>query len=1025
VKYLGHAALLLLALWGACLGARAATIPVLAISETPETQYATYTNGPGAYMFTLEHFLSPQRLLTSPYAVTQVGWLEAGAALAKLPRYRAVIIWDAPTRITDARNSDPHYRDLTVLSDAQADALKAFVASGGTLIVAGGVTNYGKGHGLLGSADGRAGNKRAFFGIASSPLAAILPVEIPATVTLRPFLGTDKQLLRAAMVGDDAMTAGLDFSRWGFSAYHKVKARAGAETVAAATNGDPLVVRWPVGKGRVICVMAAPRGNALVAQEVGATPNPLWEDEGVFWDRCLRWGLQQRRDDPARDAQLRLHYQALTAPSPRVPRTVVSQEFPYCAHTCDPLIPLSLGHLGFKYYRELGFNHLVMQGTDFSKPATAEFMRQYAAGLEAHNLFAFLHPDPSGAPKAHKLPRSDYGQFVLPAGKLATHYDDAYPDPLSPTLRKYAVDDVKRFMAVAGQYPQYRGAFCDDEWAWVMAYVNPYQGVPSIGSYSSWANDYFTQQTGLDAPPPVYREPGYVAPENDPWLKWCQVIRQDGYALYNKAITETAKAVRPDFLMSNYPGGFEGNMDMMVEEVYLDCWKESELQTLERMDVRSNFREDARRDKHPVWALIGIFRMPEDKAIYPESMRLMVGLSLGGGAKGVILWNGTNLWAPYMQHPGRDPLDREAQRLGAYLQRYGPMFLHLKKAASPVWMLSGWFWVNSFDNYYFLAPEKRDGFDMERTWWPIQQSEVAVPALLRAGLQMECVTEKQLLSKELFTKRAVVLPGMLYCREGVVKNLEAYIKQGGKVFVDQSTKVTIAGATVLPIDFSQWHADVAAGKRPIIQPNEEMYRKHRGMRDAYVNVVIPVLREAITRTTNPAVRIDSSEGVFSVMENGEATYLFVYNSNTDTGRTFTVTCRNYPSVAYDIAARKTVALKTATDGARFTVALPAGGWKVFAFVSHPLQRVAISEAAAKDKTLTLRVATLAANRQLFRAAVPVKITLRAPQGDTVLYRATDAGTLALTVPLAEGVVRPRSVVVEELFSGKRATATVQ
>jgi uncharacterized membrane protein len=1005
------------------LGVMAAQPAVLSITETPETQANTYGNGTGATMFTLEYFLSPQRLLAGNYAVMQTGWLDAGKALADVERYQAVILWDAPTRIADERKSDPYYTDVDVISPANAERLVQFVRNGGTLIMAGGVTCFGNGHEHLGSADYRQGNKRKFIGYANSPLAAILPVEIPDKITLLPFFDAKKVRLTASIVKPDPMVDGLDFNNWPFVAYHKVTAKPDADVLVATTTGDPLVVRATVGKGRVICVTASPRGSILFSARsvIKPIPNPIWSDEAILWDRALRWGLGQPVANAARDRQMATRYEALTANPPRVPLAVKRQEYPYAAHVLDASMPLTVRDLGMKFYASLGFNHIVMQEMGgFSE----DFLALYAQGLANNSLQAFLHPEPQGAIRKFTKEPLDYAVITRPSGNWVLHYGSPFPDPLNPKVQQAAADMIRERAEMAKKYPNIRGAFYDDEWAWGGFYRNPYEKDQGIGNYSPSANAYFKQITGMEVPPlPAYREPGYVIAENDPFLKWCQVIRQDAFKDYNQKIYDAVKGVHPDLMLSNYPGGFEGNLDIMIEEVYLDCWKESELRAAERLDMRANFRGDAKRDKYPTWALIGIFRMPEDKGIYAESLRLQTGVCLGSGYKGIILWNSVNFWAPYMNHPGREPMMNEVQRLGNYLQQYGPMFLHLKKAESPVWLHSGWFWINSYDAFYHL-PMPDQSKDMERPWWKFQVDDIAIPAAMRAGLPLECVTEKQLMSEELFTKKAVIVPGMLYCREAVVKNLEAYIKQGGKVFVDQSTKVKINGATVLPVDFSKWHYDIAAGKRPVIQPTEPMYRKHKAISEAYVEEAIPIIEQYITRAVAPNVSIDNKDAAYRMMENGDTQYLFVYNSDTDKGNTFTVTCRNFPAVAYDVEDNRTVKLKKVDGGAQFTVTLPGGGWKVFAFSPTAISGVRINQATVQNDTLTLQVRALA-GRNTFRAAVPVKITLQSPEGDTVLYRATDDGVLDLTVPIADSIKRPRSIVVEELFSGKTAKSRVK
>jgi uncharacterized membrane protein len=1007
-----------------------ALVPVLAISETPETTGINYYNGEAAFIYTLDYFLSPKSILADDFAVTQVGWQRTPKPFAGLSRSRALILWDAPRAVQDKRRNDPYYSDLEVISEEAASQIVKFVEEGGALVVAGGVTCYGNGHERLGSADYRKGKFRTYLGYAGSPLAAILPVEVPDAVTLRPL----RERKGVRVVRSDPMIERMDLSQWGCEAYHKVKAREGAEVLVATAEGDPLVARWAVKKGRVVCVMLSPRGNALV-ERAGEGSDPIWPTEAVLWDRCLRWALGGKFPDEAREAKLVARYKALVADAPPVPLGMATAEFPYGTHVVTGAFPKSIAGLAMKYFADLGMNHIVSsgfshigtgKGTQMGPDAVDAYMKGYAEAAARHNLYVFIEPAPADGARLAGLDPKEWAQVTLPGGKFAGHYDSPRPCPFSPAVLQHAVEQVERWAPIAARHPRIRGAFCDDEWAWVMGYRNAYEGDPGVACYSPWANERFKRLTGKDAPPPVYREPGYVAPEDDLWLKWCQLMRQDAAADYNEALSKAAKKHRPDFLMSNYPGGFEGKSDVMVEEVYLDCWKESELEAFERLDVRANFREDAKRDKQAIYALIGIFRMPEDKSIYPETLRLTVGCCLGAGAKGIILWNSVNLWSPWFMHPGREPLDAEAKRLGEYLRKFGPMLLNLTKPESPVWMLSGWFWVNSFDNYYFLFPDPKGGDDKERTWWPFQISDIAGPAALRAGLPVEFVTEKQLMSQELFKRKAVILPGMLYCREAVVKNLESYTEQGGKVFVDQSTKVKIKGATVLPLDFSRWHFDIAAGKRPIAPPTEANYRKHRALREAYVEAAIPAVREALTKAVAPSVVIDSTEAAWSLMENGDARYLFVYNCNVDKANRFAVGCINLPGVIYDVEAGRHAPIEITEEGVqRFDVDLPAGGWKVFALAPARIAHVRVSQARLRGGTLGFRVALFDEQHKEFRAAVPLKITLKGADGkEFAFYRATNAGSLDLSVPVGGSVPTPATVSVHELFSGKTAEARV-
>ena len=1004
------------------LTAEAAKFKVLCVSDTPETNESNYYQNAASFVYQMHYFLSPKDILADDFAVEQIGWLGADKMLAQADKYDAVIIWDAPCYIKDSRGYEAWYSDLTVVSDDTARKLVQYVKAGGALVLAGGSASYGNGHEMLGSTNTKQKYLRKYFGFAQSPLAQALPVEIPDAPTLQPFAEKSKRHMFFKAVQSDPIILGLDYNHWGVDAYHQVKAKQGAAVPLVASNGDPLLARWQFGQGRVICVLAAPICNNFVAGSVDKLSNPLWPNEAILWDRVLRWCLGVEYNEAAEDAAV-AKYRRIIANPPAVPLQVTLQEYPFVAHALDIAIPGNLQDLAMKYFNVLKFNQLVMQGTSL-RGAIRDFFKSYAQSLANNSLVAYLHPDLCAEAAAQKLPPEQWAQVALPSGKYPMWYGTPWPDPFSAVTIGSAVKTVDSYMPQVKDFPRILGAFYDDEWAWVMGYINPYQpGGQALGNYSPSAKEYYKKLTGQDAPAPVYHAPGYVAPEDDPFLKWCQVIRQDGYKYYNEKVRAAHKKYRPDFVLSNYPGGFEGNLSLMIEEVYLDCWKESELETIERMDVRPNFREDTLRTKYPTWALIGIFRMPEDKSMYPESMRLTVGLCLGSGAKGVILWNSVNLWAPFLQIVGRDPLDAEAVRLGQYLEKFGPMFLNLEKAPADVWMLSSWYWVNSFDNYFHIPPPGAQK-DKEFTWWPFQVSDTAGPSALRAGLYTEFVTEKQLMSDDIYKKRAIILPALLYCRQAVVDKLEDYIAKGGKVFVDEATKVQIKGATVMPgVDYSKWHFDIANGKRPISEPTEANYRKHRALQNSYTNAFIPIIKQTVGKVAQPAVTIDNTAGLYTLMANGEAKYLFIYNSNTDVAQTFKVTLKTLKGNIYDIAAG--TKLNFFPFSRTFTVKLPAGGWRVYAVTPNQPSRVAVDDVQLNNAKLSLALRVLDGSGKLVNAAVPVKITLRGADGRSwTVYRATNRGELKLDLTCTGALPLPQAVEIEEMFSGESETVQI-
>lgn len=979
---------------------------VLCITDVAQAAEPNYYQTVAASLYIQDYYFSPAKILSDEFEVVQVPWIDAAASLSDLSSYRAVILWDAPLRIEDDRDNDPHYRNLAVLSDA-ADRIAKWVNDGGALITAGGVTSYGDGHADLGVY--RANKTRRYIGWGKSVLAHVLPVEIPEGVSLTPW-GK-----RTLVAHDSPITRGLNFADWNAQAFHKLVAKPNATVDLAASEGEPLIARWASGKGKVVTVALAPRANLLVVRGKDLREVPInWSGEAVLWERALRWSLDLPALDDAKEASLRQAYASRIADPKPIPRAWKLSEFPYGTHVLQQALPKQSEELWLQYFHDGGFDFFVTQNGSFTNGAYAKARAEL---MDRKNLYGFVHTDFAHALRKQKAKPEDYAQVVMPSGKFALHYGDPSPDPHCPAVVEAAADEMKHLAQTIAPYPSIRGVVFEDEWAWVAAYRNPYEKSQGVGSFSPFANALYKEKTGRDVPKVVYREPGYVAPENDDFLQWCLTVRADAFANYNRAVSDAAKPFRSDLLLTNYPGGFEGNLDVMLEEFYLDCWKESELEALERIDARANYREDGDRTKHPVWGLLGIFRMPEDKSIYPESLRLIAGVGLGGGAKGLILWNAANLWTPNMQHPGRDSLEVEARRLGDYLDRFGPMLLNLKKTRSDVWITTSWMWLNSYDAYLHIPPEGKDAHPEPETPWRLfQVNDIAGPAVMRAGMYSEFVTEKQLMSDELMKRKVLLLPGLTYCRQGAVDNIEKFIKQGGKVFVDQSAKVKIEGATVLPIDFAEWHRMISAGERPIVSPTEAVYRRHRAMREGLINRAIGAL-DPVLKAANPNVTIDSTEAAHTFLEHGQTKYLFVYNTNTDRGQTLHVTLRDLPSVIIDIETSQQVTATPELKGeVGVDLTLPAGGWKVLALTPAAPQRVTL-RASAQAQALQMSVSVIAGDKPI-SASVPIEITLKTARGDVTLWRATSEGTLQLDLPLTPDMLPVSAVRVKELFGGQ-------
>lgn len=354
---------------------------ILCIADTPETRNMTYHNGPGAFMYVYDYFLSPGSTLSPLHDVNQKGWMEAKTALSDAFDYDAVILWDMPAGIRDGRQTDPLYSDLQILTDEICELLVNYVKNGGVLYINGGTTCYGGDHDWLGSADYNKDNVRSYTGYHTTPLMDILPVEF-ADTTLNA-LNASVQKLPAG----SSVTEGLDFRAWGVKAFHKVKAKPGAEILLQSSDGQPLLVRSSLGKGQVICMLAAPKANKLVQR---STPvrNPAWNGTPILLNRLLRsaWGKPEKEE---RHEAALLSNMANAWDSKAKPESVRQTEFPYGTHVLNSCFPHDLGKLGYAYFADMHFNLLAMQSTPKDPEKLASFLEtlhQTAVGIQSGRL---------------------------------------------------------------------------------------------------------------------------------------------------------------------------------------------------------------------------------------------------------------------------------------------------------------------------------------------------------------------------------------------------------------------------------------------------------------------------------------------------------------------------------------------------------------------------------------------------------------------------------------------------------------
>lgn len=141
------------------------------------------------------------------------------------------------------------------------EMLSDFVREGGTLVITGGFYTYGHG------------------GFEGSAFTDFVPFERMAPFDLK-WCGKGKNMILKKK-NDDPLLAGVDFSQqpqvqW----YHKVNLKKGAKVLAEA-DGQPMIVKYPYGKGFVIACAFAPFGEP-------ERPWWLWEGWKTFMKNCSK-----------------------------------------------------------------------------------------------------------------------------------------------------------------------------------------------------------------------------------------------------------------------------------------------------------------------------------------------------------------------------------------------------------------------------------------------------------------------------------------------------------------------------------------------------------------------------------------------------------------------------------------------------------------------------------------------------------------------------------------------------------------
>ncbi len=931
----------------------------------------------------LNEFVPVEDMVADDIDVVRTRPMFAGQYINKLSDFHVIILWDVPYVSTIGYDkAGTQTKKVTEIPGDFINAVKSFVFNGGGLVIFGGTERvFTEGT----SISSPAGSYIVYEGYFGSPLEQLLPLEYyPDGIGVK----EDSQDVHTGRLSrafrrhpDKPVTGGMMF-----------------------------------GSGRVFAATWDDRRRGLT-----------WTFEAPVWNNAIYWAAKRQYDyvDSRERSQLiDNYYESLRVESKSPPANWVQRSFPFMLLTdIENITPLKTA-----YFRAVGFNRISFWG-GWKFPEGIEAADEAAAqGLGVYPYIGVLQPLLLQSYLQRQYPEE-------PSRWKPTYHDGSFVQspysvtPFATTVRSLSsqllTEMVQEYSENTDHSDYLLGYLLDNEQTSSMDYDFK-RGM--VATHDDYADNHFKQLTSRPVPNPEYFGTGYIAPDGDIWLKWVKEIRIKGWTDYCSEVTAGLKDASPDSQFGYLFGAFWGGADFFVDQYYQKLHNQNVLTTSLRADVAFARFNDLEGEITPYWAeilLSGVTGSEEfsgAEALTPEQLDLTVGLAISRGLKGLILWNPGRMWKEPASSPGM--LESKVMQIGDFLKTHGPMLEKLRRKQCDVWYLGSWVNPNSFDHYHFIAalgngPEKDDPI---WPWYRMHVDDVAWPALLRANVPVTGVIEAQLMSDELFTKKAVIIPALQYCRQEVTDNLEQFILAGGKVYTDRSTKVKIEGAQVLPLDFDLWHKKILSQNLPdVVTSGDPVDEFSDRQREQIISDFVPVLENSITNSLTADVKT-VSEGsrlnyaLHSVLQNGTVDYLFVLNSDFSSPQRVVVTLASDPGIVVDMKQTKEVDVEKAQDKWRFTAELQAGGWKLYMLNKKRISGVDIFNCSVINNSLYTGVVTLDSNKSIYTGAVPLKVDIQGEDSTVTFYTTTDKGIADIELPLEDYVSGLVKVTVTELVN---------
>jgi hypothetical protein len=294
--------------------------------------------------------------------------------------------------------------------------------------------------------------------------------------------------------------------------------------------------------------------------------------------------------------------------------------------------------------------------------------------------------------------------------------------------------------------------------------------------------------------------------------------------------------------------------------------------------------------------------------------------------------------------------------------------------------------------------------------------------------------------------KAVILTSLDYLDPEVVAGLEAFVKQGGLVLKTADSKVQVKGAVTLNVVPQYPDADTVAALEKA-KKYQEM-AKYTSLRQCLVGArkVAEALRPHLEKAGIKPVFTSDQEGIAATRQAaGDVEYLFAVNATHDPAGspqlgvkavTATLGLEADGRPVYDAVHGGPVgelAAKSKQLEGKFRFG--PGQMRVFARTARPIGGVKAGtpvlhrDYTQRDRPLSLEISAAVVDDKggLLSGSIPLRVRLIDPLGTVRydLYRATDRGTLRLSLPL--GLNDPAgkfTLKVTELLANTEGTAAL-